>query len=203
MILPVLTALVIVFIVLINYEIHKTTKSNKDDTEKFWNHEKASNLKPRADISSLDYIIISTEKLPMSDNPDQTANSYRDIILGLSGKKALNLCGYSNTELKSLYGIANITRLSDYDNNYTVLVSMLQKWAERLSNLGCTKEALEVLEYALSCHTDVIKSYLLLAGLYKQCQDTDKIARLIDSIQTTKIRDKEKLVSRLNIIMNS
>lgn len=197
MILPVLTALVIVFIVWINYEIHKTSKVSKDDTEKFWNREKASNRNPRSDISSLDYIIITTEQLPISDSRDQTVNSYRDIICGLSGKKALNLSSYTNTELKFRYGAANIGLLTEYDNNYTVLVSILQKWAKRLIELGDQEASLAILEYALSCHTDVAESYLLLAKLYQQNSDSEKIAKLVEAVSDTPIRNKDALINKL------
>jgi tetratricopeptide (TPR) repeat protein len=197
MILPVITALVIVFIVWINYEIHKTSKVCKDDTEKFWNRENVSNRKPRSDISSLDYIIITTDQLPTLDSLDQTVNSYRDIICGLSGKKALNSSHYTNTELKFRYGAANIGLLTEYDSNYTVLVSILHKWAKRLYDLGDKEASLTILEYALSCHTDVAKSYLLLAELYKQNSDSEKIIQLAEAVSQTHIRNKEVLINKL------
>lgn len=203
MTLPVLTALAIVFIVWINYEIHKNSKLSKEDTESFWNREKASNLIRRTDISNLDYITISTEQLPITDNSDSTINSYRDTILGLSGKKAINLSSFTNTELKLVYGTANINELTEYDNNYTILVSILHKWAERLYILGNIKEAISVLEYAVFCHTDVTKSYPLLAQLYKSANNSEEIQKLIDNIPTTLRHDQNKLILELNKIKNS
>jgi hypothetical protein len=203
MILPVLTAIVIIFIIWINYEIHKTTKLHDNDTEKFWNREKESNQKPKMNISSLDYIIVSTERLPINDTTDQTADSYRDTIQALSGKKALNLSEYTNTELKNLYGAANIKLLSEYDNNYTSLVSVLQKWAGRLHSLGLSEKARDVLTYAVACHTDVTMSYLLLANLYRMENEMNQIEFLLNEVLESKIPDKENLIHKLTLIMHS
>lgn len=202
MTLPVLTALAIIFILWINYEIHKNSKHVKDDAENFWKRENASNLIRRADISSLDYIIISTEQLPMDDNCDQTINSYRDKILSLSGKKAINLGNLTNTELKLKYGTANLNPLTEYDNNYSILVSILQKWAERLYHIGSDQEAIMVLEYAVLCDTDVANTYLLLAKLYHLGNCPDKTEFLIAKVQDIAILDKDKLILELTKIMN-
>jgi hypothetical protein len=201
MILPVMTALVIVFIVWINYEMHKTTKLSKEATKQFWSREKSSELMHRSDITVLDYIIVTTKSLPMSDCPDPTVNSYRDIILKLSDMKALNLSGYTNTELKLRYGNANISLLTECDNNYTVLVSIMQKWAVRLNNLGYSKDAIAVLEYAVVCHTDVNGSYLLLAELYRQNAESEKIRQLINTVSNTRLRNKDKLTNKLSQLL--
>lgn len=203
MILPVMTAIVIIFILWINYEILKSTKLNKDDEEKFWNREKLAFTNQRNSISSLDYITISTELLPMSETFDETANSYRDIILGLSGKKAINLSRYTNTELKIKYGAANIRQLAEFDNNFTQLVSILWKWASRLYSLGLYQEALAVLTYSVICKTDVSNSYLLLAQLYRKQNDFDNLDALIHTVRETKIHNKEKLIEKLLTLMNS
>lgn len=198
---PVLTALVIIFIVWLQYEIRKSSKKMKQASESFWEKEKQSNLSRRKDISNLDYLTIITEKLPMEDKEDQTVNSYRDTIRKLSDKKILNLTGYTNIELKNLYGVANLNQLAEYDNNYTVLVSILQKWAERLYSDGFVDDARSVLEYAVSCKTDVRKTYKLLAGIYKSQNTSEKIEALIQSVNSISILNKDKLIQELKVIM--
>jgi hypothetical protein len=201
--LPVLFTIVIIFIIWLNYEIRKTSKRSTKDTDKFWDREKESNSRRRADISDLKYIIISTDQLPMSDNTDDTINSYRDTIIKLSGKKAINLSDITNTDLKLTYGVANINLLSEYDYTYTILVSILQKWAERLYEQGNRKDCISVLEYAITCYTDVTKSYKLLAELYVLENTADRIDELINLLPKTKIVDKDKLIEELTIIKNS
>lgn len=203
MMLPVMTVIVTIFILWINYEIFKSSKHNKDEIEQFWNREKGANASSRKSILSLDVIIISAELLPKSDTFDDTANSYRDIILSMSGKKAVNLSKYTNTELKLQYGVANLKLLTEFDNNYTKLVSMLWKWALRLHSLGLYMEAEAVLEYAVICKTDVSGTYLLLSELYQKRGKYEKIESLIPAVRESEIHNKEILVKKLLAIMNS
>jgi hypothetical protein len=137
----------------------------------------------------------------MEDHEDDTINSYRDTMKGLSGKKMINLAGLTNTELKYRYGAANLNILSEYDNNYTIMVSILQKWAERLYLEGFLTEAQSVLEYSISCLTDVTKSYRLLAEIYHKQKQPDKINDLINMIPKTKLPEKEKLIQELTELL--
>lgn len=195
--LPVLTALSVIFILWINYEIHKNSRQLKENTERFWNRERKSNQSRNTDISALNYILISADRLPTAESEDGAVNEYRDLILGLSGKKAMNLSGYTNTELKLQYGAANLKQLTECDNNYITLVSILQKWAQRLYDLGDTDHAAAILEYAVDCHSDVDKTYQLLAIIYIEQGNSDKIKELLDIIPSTEIRCKDKLIKEL------
>jgi hypothetical protein len=115
----------------------------------------------------------------------------------------MNLSDITNTELKLKYGVANINLLSEYDYTYTILVSILQKWAERLYEQGNKKDCISVLEYAVACYTDVTKSYKLLAEIYMLQNTADRINELINLLPKTKIADKDKLIEELTIIKNS
>ena len=128
-------------------------------------------------------------------NPDDTADirntddaaaneaiseECKEILRSLSTQKIVNLTGYTNTDLKLSYGTANITCLTEYDQNYTLLVSTLQKWAEALYRGGAKKECRQVLEYAVSVGTDVSHTYFLLADLYDEEGESDLKCSLIE-----------------------
>lgn len=104
----------------------------------------------------------------------------KEILRSLSTQKIVNLTGYTNTDLKLSYGTANITCLTEYDQNYTLLVSTLQKWAEALYRGGAKKECRQVLEYAVSVGTDVSHTYFLLADLYDEEGENDLKCSLIE-----------------------
>ena len=104
----------------------------------------------------------------------------KEILRSLSTQKIVNLTGYTNTDLKLSYGTANITCLTEYDQNYTLLVSTLQKWAEALYRGGAKKECRQVLEYAVSIGTDVSHTYFLLADLYDEEGESDLKCSLIE-----------------------
>lgn len=199
--IPVLFTIFIIFILWLQFETRKISKKSKENNEVFWQKETSSNLVRRKDISGLDYITILLDQLPMEDHEDQTINSYRDTILKLSDKKILNLTGSTNTELKYQYGTANINLLSEYDNNYTVLVSILHKWAERLYAQGFTNDSIAILQFAVACHTDVTKSYKLLAEIYKAMNTPEKINELINIIPLSKMLHKDRLITELKKIM--
>lgn len=201
--LPMLTVMLLIFIIWLQYEIRSSSRSSKKKSELFWKRENESNSSRRKDISELEYITLQTERLPLADHEDATVNSYRDTILKLSDKKAINLTGISNTDLKLKYGASNINLLSEYDNNYILIVSILQKWAERLYRTGSLEDSLTVLEYAVSLPTDVTKSYKLLAEIYRSRGSSDKIDALIQLIAKTKITNKDKLINELIMIKQS
>lgn len=115
----------------------------------------------------------------------------------LSSCRIVNLTGWTNTDLKLEYGTANITILSEYDFNYTNLVTALQKLAELLHDGGDDAHAIEVLEFAVSTGTDVSKSYYLLADLYKACDTPEKIELLIRRAETIHSLMKNSIVQNL------
>lgn len=191
---PILTGILFIFIIWLQYEIRKSTRISKKASERFWKKEMEANRTRRKDISSLEYITLDPSLLPLDDKEDDTINSYRDTILKLSNKKIVNLTGITNTELKTRYGIANLELLSEYDNNYTVLISILHKWAERLYTNGFIADAERVLEAAVHYKTDVTKTYKLLADIYLQQNKANKINELISFVEELQIHDKDKLI---------
>ena len=171
-------------IFLLNKRHSKMEKSMKDA---FWKREEEANHTRRKSLDNLPYITIPPEALPLACHitDDTAANEAiseecKEILRSLSTQKIVNLTGYTNTDLKLSYGTANITCLTEYDQNYTLLVSTLQKWAEALYRGGAKKECRQVLEYAVSIGTDVSHTYFLLADLYDEEGESDLKCSLIE-----------------------
>ena len=189
-------------IFLLNKRHSKMEKSMKDA---FWKREEEANHTRRKSLDNLPYITIPLEELPLAchitddtaavrntgdttdvrNTGDTAANEAiseecKEILRSLSTQKIVNLTGYTNTDLKLSYGTANITCLTEYDQNYTLLVSTLQKWAEALYRSGAKKECRQVLEYAVSVGTDVSRTYFLLADLYDEEGKSDLKCSLIE-----------------------
>ena len=173
-------ASVIIFGFVIHHAIRKSNKESKSREEMFWEREEEANSVRKKGIENLPYITIPFEKLPMellSDQPDIAA--CLETLHHLSGQKILNLTGYTNTDLKLTYGTANITALSAYDQNYTLLARTLQKWADLLWQKGYEKDACTIMEYALTTYTDISSTYYRLAEYYKAHNENEKIDGLI------------------------
>lgn len=191
-------ASLIVFILVISHNLRRARKNRAESEMNFWQREKLANSTRRKSLDGLDYIRIPLDSLPvrsMEENP-QVAE-YLRIINELSLKPVVNLTGLTNTDLKLEYGTANITALTEYDQNYTLLASTLQQWADSLYNNGFVDETRQILEFAVSTRTDVSRSYDLLSDIYLQNNQPEKIAGLIQTAETLNSLNKEVILRHL------
>lgn len=178
--------------------IRRSGKQEANETQKYWEKELKSNSVRKKSLDSLDYITIPDSILHMQ--PAHTTEEIQSCLHDLndlSREKIVNLTGISNTDLKLNYGTANITILSDYDFHYTNMVTTLQKLAERLVQVNEYQLAVEVLEFSVSTRTDVSKSYYLLASLYQQHGQEEKIDFLIQTAQNLNSIMKDSIVRNL------
>ena len=116
--------------------------------------------------------------------PTPTVSLSENELTALKDEKIVNLTGISNTDLKLEYGTANITPLTQYDQNYTALVCSLQKWGQALYDLGRFEDAAKVLEFAVKTRSDITATYRLLIDLYKTKLglNEEEIARKLDGL---------------------
>ncbi|MBQ7359382.1 MAG: hypothetical protein IJW63_04710 [Lachnospiraceae bacterium] len=179
MLLYILASLIILCM-LIAYENKKHEKQEKDKIAAFWERERMANHVRRKPLDDLDYISIPFDSLPFDVlKEDEKVAECHQQLRTLSELKIVNFTGISNTDLKLQYGTANITLLSEYDQNFTVLARTLQTWAKLLYEHGFETETRQILEYAISIKTDVSKSYYLLAHIYERQGEVSKIKNLI------------------------
>lgn len=175
----------IVFIIYFTIFSKRAEKKRRKSDLEFWEKEQRANLVRKRSLDCLDYIVIPYDTLPMDlETSDETVAQCIRELKELSGEKIVNFTGISNTDLKLAYGTANITPLSQYDQNYTIMVRILQNWAKRLYDLNHHSEALSILEFAIKTRTDVSASYYLAASIYAEEGRLDQIKRLILTAET-------------------
>jgi len=107
----------------------------------------------------------------------------QNTILSLKGKKIANLNGITNTDLKLEYGVANLTALSEYDDNYVVMSKALSEWADLLITLGKKASAIPILEFAVETGSDIKSVYVNLADIYAENGDFQKIEDLVAKVE--------------------
>ena len=184
--------------ILISYNVRKQAKKGKNQDADFWSRERRANSVRRKPLDSLNYIKIPLETFPTHLlNEDSAVMDCIEIIESLTSQKTVNLTGWSNTDLKLEYGTANITVLSEYDQNYTLLVRTLQKWADALLEAGYGKEASVLMEYAVSTNTDVSQTYLKLADYWIAQQDPFQIERLIHTAEGLRSSSRNSIIRQL------
>ena len=201
--MPLMLIIILAFTIWLHFMIRKSDRNSRENKEKFWEEETKSNQVRKVDISGLDYIKIPMDTLPIFETTDKTLVSIHKTITDLSQKSILNLTGLTNTELKLRYGVANLTFLSECDNNFTLLARTLYQWGSYLYQIGNVEDALKVLEYGITCKTDVAKHYHLLATIYKDTNKSDKITNLIEVAESISSLMKDSILKDLKAIQES
>jgi len=185
----------IVFIIWLTYKISKSRRASEKIEKSYWERERAANNTRRKSLDGLAYIHIPLEKLPMAVCSTHSGIAEcQNTIRTLSTQTIVNFTGYSNTDLKLMYGAPNITLLTEYDQNYTLLARTLQKWGELLYEQGFVQEAKTVLEFAISTETDVSSTYKLLASIYQDLGESKKTASLMETAQKLRSLSKNTIV---------
>lgn len=199
---PAVLLCVIVFILWIRYEIHKTRRQDENASKSFWESENEANFARKRDLSALNYIEIPLDKLPFNASSSDELLLAQERIKELSAKKIVNFTGISNTQLKLDYGAPNLDLLAEYDQNYTLLVRTLNQWANLLLKEGLDSQAEQVLEFAVSLRTDVSESYFNLGRIYKNEGHPEKISQLIKQAENLNTLSKKRIADGLTEILN-
>lgn len=188
----------IMFCIVLAYTNKKHRKLEEKYQKDFWDREQQANNTRKKSLNNLDYITIPFDTLPMDIlQDDADIAEMHTLLQNLSSQKIVNLTGYTNTDLKLAYGTANITVLSEYDQNYTLLVRTLQDWAKRLYAEGFMTETKSILEFAVSTGTDVSHSYYLLADIYDALGESAKKEALIAAAASINSSMKNVIVRTL------
>lgn len=177
---PIFTC-VVVFCLWLRYELNKSDRQLKKQKERFLDREHEANFTRRQSLDGLHYITFSPNVIPVIEINDSRLEKLRSSLHALSGAGIVRLCDYTNTELKKMYGPANLNTLSEYDNNFTTLVRLLHQYALRLNELNQQDAAIQVLQYAISIESDMGSTYKLLADLYCKTGQAAMIRELIEA----------------------
>lgn len=188
----------IIFALVIRHRVKKQKQQNASQEQSFWERERQANSVRRKSLETVNYISIPLEQFPMNIlSTDSRIIEYKEQITLLSSMPIVNLTGYSNTDLKLAYGVANITHLSECDQNYTLLVQILQKWANVLYDANYITEAATLMEFAISTHTDISQTYYKLAEIYAARGDFSHIHDLIETARQLRSANKNTIVRTL------
>ncbi|HBA49310.1 MAG TPA: hypothetical protein DCZ91_16260 [Lachnospiraceae bacterium] len=191
----------ILFTIIISYNLKKQARKSRKNEKDFWARETQANSVRRKSLDNLIYIRIPLEQFPthlLNDNA--TVLECIETLETLTAQKIVNLTGWSNTDLKLEYGAANITALSEYDQNYTLLVRTLQKWADELIAAGYGKEASVIMEFAVSTNTDVSNTYYRLADYWISQGESFRVERLIHTAEGLRSSNRDAILRHLKNI---
>ncbi len=197
---PSLFAIFVTFLLWLSYELRKAKKLDAASSASFWQREAQADNVRRQSLDNLDYITIPLDSLPFFYGIDEKLDELQKNVTDLAPCTIVNLSNYTNTELKLMYGPANLPALTEYDQNFTRLARTLYQWGNRFAEIGRDNEAIQVLEYAVSIKSDVTAGYLLLGKLYQKKGTPQKIDSLIAAASSLNTLLKDSLIQQLKTL---
>ena len=206
MIKLVVTPSILILLWVLHHNLRKNHCSDKQTVTAYLDRESAANGTRRKDLTNLPYITVPFDTLPLditlNDEKKQLQISeYKKEIQNLSSERMLNLIGISNTELKEMYGPANLEVLTIYDQNYSRYIRTLQFFSECIYDEYPEKAAV-ILEYCITIGTDISGTYELLGRYYLEHNDKEHFLSLYDKIPAKDSLSGKLILSKLDQLHN-
>ncbi|MBQ8914455.1 MAG: hypothetical protein IJ054_10500, partial [Lachnospiraceae bacterium] len=145
-------------------------------------------------------ITFNIDKLPINESKGLGFSDICDELATLSDKKIINLAAYTNTDLKLMYGPANLDTLSEYDNNFNQLMRLLNKLSKELIKIEKTNLAKQVLEYSISLGSELSSDYEMLGNIYYTENDSSAFQKLEEQAENIESLSKNLIINKLNNI---
>lgn len=186
----------IIFIVWSSYEMHKSTRNDRKNQDDFWNREQTSNNVRRKRIDDSEYITIPDSILNINSSNEDVIKHLASLR-ELKNKKILNLTGKTSTDIKELYGPANLNYVTECDNNFTSMCQVLSSLGTLLKEEGDLAQAAKVLEFAVNSKSDISSTYLALADIYLSTGNSEKIKDLISTASLLDSLMKDSIIKNL------
>ena len=186
----------IIFIVWSYYEMHKSTRNDRKTQDDFWNREQTSNNVRRKRIDDSEYITIPDSILNINSSNEDVIKHLASLR-ELKNKKILNLTGKTSTDIKELYGPANLNYVTECDDNFTSMCQVLSSLGTLLKEEGDLAQAAKVLEFAVNSKSDISGTYLALADIYLSTGKSEKIKDLISTASLLDSLMKDSIIKNL------
>lgn len=169
---------------IVSRNVARFKKTHGQSRAELLEQESKANSVRKADISGLPYIEIPLDTLPVDALSTCGHTELANELHALAGKKILNLSMYTNTDLKMMYGPANLDTLSACDDAYADLILLLNKIGKTLVEANDASGAEQFLTYAITIGSDITASYIMLATIYADRHDTDQLDELIHKAES-------------------
>lgn len=198
--IPYIAICVVIIVIYVNLRASRAMQRDENIRRSFWDREREANMTRKKSLDGLDYIVIPEDLPPagveeLSDEARSAAS--RIVQMREEGAKTVNLTGYTNTDLKLMYGMPNITTLMQYDGHYTLLATALHDCGRALYEAGRYADAYRVLDFAADTRTDITDTYRLLSDLcLTKCGFTpeekeQRLTRLLETANGLRSLSKE------------
>lgn len=193
---------VITFFITFKIKLERDTKRQNEKSEAYLTQEFNALFTRKKEIPESLFIKIPLKDIPLIKDPE--CKLLYDQLMLYGDNKMSNLKGYTNLDLKQLYGISQFDNLVQYEKNYLTFMDILVKYGSILYEKAFIYEAKSVLEGALSYKCDLSKCYFILSDIYFKENKPDLLENLArvaqqnmnDSHYLTKVLQKIESVKQ-------
>ncbi|MCL2170122.1 MAG: hypothetical protein FWB74_08880 [Defluviitaleaceae bacterium] len=178
---------VVILIILFTIAVRLASKSGKvrQKAEKLIAENEAANTARAREIEDEHFFKPELDKLPIRtftaeemSLPHPVYLWQNKVVQGASKKMLRFGSEQSNVELKRRYGLANLEFVARYEENFTNFCHGLRHWAQVLLLEGNEADAQMVLEFAVHAGSEISLTYTMLADIYKNQNDVQKLKEL-------------------------
>ena len=154
---------------------------------KKWNEylaeDKAANSARRREVEPEFFYKPDLDSLPIKDDAEEKIKAKQEKVIKLAGNTMVRFPEKrTNVELKMAYGVANLEKVTGYEENYQRYISALVEWAEALIEHNNIEDAVEILEKTVELGSDFRKTYTHLADYYAAKGNSNGLNHLMDRV---------------------
>lgn len=195
--MPIFLICFIVFIIFARVKLKQNKSAISESDRLYWEREAKANFSRKRDISTLTTFTADLDRIPFDDTADEQETALNAEIRNYASGKMMNFSGYSNTDLKEMYGAANLDELSEYDQRYQLFLRALSDLGNFLFEKKDYLRAKAIFEYAVEIKSDISTVYTNLGILYAKAGQTEKIDELIQLVEDSDFPLKTSIIKKL------
>ena len=189
----------IVFIIWARVKLKQNKSAISESDKKYWEREAKANFARKRDLSTLDYFTPDFSRIPFSMDAEEQETALNEEIKNYASGKMMNLSGYSNTDLKEMYGAANLDELSEYDQRFQLFRRAVSDLGNYLFEKKDYERAKAVFEYSVEIGSDISTIYTNLGVIYAKAGQTAKIDELLRLVETSDFALKTSIIKKLTL----
>ncbi|MCL2619606.1 MAG: hypothetical protein FWD97_01560 [Defluviitaleaceae bacterium] len=199
-----LALLVTIMIRLAKRKSHEKLQRTADMLEE---NDEANNARARDVEDELLFHVIM-EDLPLREYTAEEQEKPRPVcmwqnkVIQAASKKMLHFDSpKTNVELKKMFGRANLEFVARYEENFVNFIHAMRHWAEALLTEDKKDDAQQVLEIAVEAGSEVSQTYTLLADIYAEANDSEKLTALKDLAESRSLPGKAIVLSHIEKLL--
>lgn len=183
--------------------IHIVFKKNSGGYQnKFYEYlekEHKANLTIKRHLSKEIFVTPDINILPIKEY--KNTDEYKKVIsaqTNVLNKSKLKMIHFTqpinNTELKLKYGVNNLDNITMYEEHYNLYIRALIDWAKALVDIKNTSDAEIILKEAINFGSDLSINYTLLADIYSNENNKEKLKKFREEIKNSNLKMKNKIL---------